>query len=131
MDLLERELDEVGIRLNQKKPDIYFKIKKGGGVGFNSTLPLTHCDEKMVRTILAEYKIHNAESGSQSALGHLVIPHPGGPDRVAEVPVECPLMLARRSPFPPSSRSRRRPCRPPSAPRPSHPPATSPPWAPR
>ena len=28
-----------------------------------------------------------------AALGHLVVPHPGGPDRVAEVPVECPLML--------------------------------------
>jgi len=60
-ELLTRELDEVGIRLNQKKPDIYFKVKKGGGVGFNSTLPLTNCDEKMVRMILAEYKIHNAE----------------------------------------------------------------------
>ena len=45
-------MDEVGIRLNQKKPDIYFKIKKGGGVGFNSTLPLTHCDEKMVSKVM-------------------------------------------------------------------------------
>jgi len=60
-DLLERELEAVGIRLNQRKPDIYFKEKKGGGIAFNSTCNLTKCDEKMVRMILAEYKIHNAE----------------------------------------------------------------------
>jgi len=60
-DLLEKELEAVGIRLNKRKPDIYFKEKKGGGVSFNATLPLTHMDEKMVRMILSEYKIHNAE----------------------------------------------------------------------
>ena len=60
-DLLERELEAVGIRLNKRKPDIYFKEKKGGGVSFNATCPLTKVDEKMVRMILAEYKIHNAE----------------------------------------------------------------------
>jgi small GTP-binding protein len=60
-DLLERELEAVGIRLNQRKPDIYFKQKKGGGLSFNATCNLTHVDEKLIRTILAEYKIHNAE----------------------------------------------------------------------
>jgi len=60
-DLLEKELEAVGIRLNQRKPDIYFKEKKGGGIAFNSTLPLTHIDEKLCRMILSEYKIHNAE----------------------------------------------------------------------
>jgi len=60
-DLLEKELEAVGIRLNKRKPDIYFKEKKGGGVSFNATLPLTYMDEKMVRMILSEYKIHNAE----------------------------------------------------------------------
>jgi ribosome-interacting GTPase 1 len=47
-DLLERELEAVGIRLNQRKPDIYFKQKKGGGISFNATCNLTHVDEKMV-----------------------------------------------------------------------------------
>lgn len=59
--LLEKELEEVGIRLNQRKPNIYFKIKKGGGLSFNSTLPLTNCNEKLVQLILHEYKIFNAE----------------------------------------------------------------------
>ncbi len=60
-DLLERELESVGIRLNQKPPNIYFKQKKGGGITFNSTVALTRIDEKLVQMILHEYKIFNAE----------------------------------------------------------------------
>merc|ERR1712086_823357 len=60
-DLLEAELESVGIRLNQRPPNIYYKAKTGGGLSFNSTVALTHCDEKLVRTILATYKIFNAE----------------------------------------------------------------------
>ena len=41
-------MEAVGIRLNTKKPDIYFKEKKGGGLAFNATCNLTHVDEKMV-----------------------------------------------------------------------------------
>ena len=32
-DQLTAELEAVGIRLNQAPPDIYFKQKKGGGLG--------------------------------------------------------------------------------------------------
>lgn len=59
--LLEKELESVGIRLNKQKPNIYFKVKKGGGLSFNSTCPLTKVDEKLVQMILHEYKIFNAE----------------------------------------------------------------------
>mmetsp|Transcript_15391 Transcript_15391/g.60156 ORF Transcript_15391/g.60156 Transcript_15391/m.60156 type:complete len:366 (+) Transcript_15391:63-1160(+) len=58
---LEKELHEVGIRLNEQRPDIYFKVKKGGGVAFNSTVNLTHVTEKMVRSILHQYRIFHAE----------------------------------------------------------------------
>uniref|UniRef100_A0A3Q3KZY8 Developmentally regulated GTP binding protein 2 n=1 Tax=Mastacembelus armatus TaxID=205130 RepID=A0A3Q3KZY8_9TELE len=60
-ELLEKELESVGIRLNRIKPNIYFKPKKGGGLSYNSTVPLTHCSEKLVQLILHEYKIFNAE----------------------------------------------------------------------
>lgn len=60
-DLLEKELEAVGIRLNKKKPNIYFKVKKGGGVSFNTMVPLTKCSEKMALLILHEYKIFNCE----------------------------------------------------------------------
>lgn len=59
--LLEKELESVGIRLNKQKPNIYFKEKKTGGISFNATCALTHCDEKLVQMILHEYKIFNAE----------------------------------------------------------------------
>ena len=51
----------MGIRLNRSPPQIYFKKKKTGGIQFNSTLALTHLDEKLVQRVLAEYKIHNAD----------------------------------------------------------------------
>ncbi|XP_048759621.2 GATOR complex protein NPRL3-like [Ostrea edulis] len=60
-DLLTAELESVGIRLNKRRPNIYFKQKKGGGISFNSTLPLTKCNEKLVQMILHEWKIFNAE----------------------------------------------------------------------
>ncbi|CAG8693501.1 11867_t:CDS:10, partial [Gigaspora rosea] len=46
--LLERELEIVGIRLNTEKPNIYFKVKKGGGISFNATVKLTYLNEKMI-----------------------------------------------------------------------------------
>jgi hypothetical protein len=36
-------------------------VKKGGGLSFNSTCPLSQVDEKLVQMILHEYKIFNAE----------------------------------------------------------------------
>ncbi|XP_054763031.1 developmentally-regulated GTP-binding protein 2-like [Lytechinus pictus] len=60
-NLLEKELETVGLRLNKQRPNIYFKQKKGGGVSFNSTCTLTKCNEKLVYMILHEYKIFNAE----------------------------------------------------------------------
>lgn len=60
-DILTRELESVGIRLNRAPPQIYFKRKKTGGVSINSTVPLTNLDEKMVQRILQEYKVHNAD----------------------------------------------------------------------
>lgn len=60
-EILTRELEAVGMRLNRDPPNIYFKKKKTGGMSVNSTLPLTHLDDKMIQRILQEYKIHNCE----------------------------------------------------------------------
>ncbi|GKC92940.1 developmentally-regulated G-protein 2, partial [Tanacetum coccineum] len=59
--ILTKELEAVGLRLNKKPPQIYFKKKKTGGISFNTTMHLTHLDEKLCYQILHEYKIHNAE----------------------------------------------------------------------
>ncbi|EGR30723.1 hypothetical protein IMG5_124900 [Ichthyophthirius multifiliis] len=57
---LTHELEKVGIRLNQEKPDITVTINKTGGVKLISTCQLTRIDEKAVKNIFQEYKIHNA-----------------------------------------------------------------------
>ncbi|KAA3674676.1 uncharacterized protein DEA37_0001379 [Paragonimus westermani] len=59
--LLEKELEAVGIRLNKRRPNIYFKLKKTGGLKITSMVPLTRISEKMIQMILQEYKIFNAE----------------------------------------------------------------------
>lgn len=59
--ILTRELDKVGIRLNQRQPDISVTYNKVGGVRLLSTRTLTHIDEKMVKNVCAEYKIHNLD----------------------------------------------------------------------
>ena len=64
-DILERELETVGIRLNQRKPDVTVtKRKAGGGVRFASTVPqplLGPEPEKLVTQILREYRITSAD----------------------------------------------------------------------
>ena len=40
-EILENELETVGIRLNQRPPDVTFNKKTTGGVRFSSTVPLT------------------------------------------------------------------------------------------
>lgn len=47
--------------LGLRQVDRKFQEKKGGGLSINATCTLTKCDEKMVQTILHEYKIFNAE----------------------------------------------------------------------
>lgn len=60
-ELLERELEAVGLRLNKRPPNIYFKVKKGGGIAFNATCKLTQLNERLAYQILHDYKIFNAE----------------------------------------------------------------------
>ncbi|SBS85035.1 GTP-binding protein, putative [Plasmodium ovale curtisi] len=56
---LENELKSVGIRINQEPQRITLTRKKVGGVVINSTVPLTKMDNKLIMSILHQYKIHN------------------------------------------------------------------------
>lgn len=58
---ISRELEKVGIRLNRKPPQIQITPTKFGGCRLNSTKALTHLNEKVVKNILAEYKLHNVD----------------------------------------------------------------------
>ncbi|SPO39350.1 probable GTP-binding protein [Pseudozyma flocculosa] len=61
--LLEYELEAVGIRLNKVKPDVVLKRKNAGGIVITKAmgLTLTKIDEKMIRSILQGYKMHNTD----------------------------------------------------------------------
>ncbi|PAV87545.1 hypothetical protein WR25_24673 [Diploscapter pachys] len=59
--LLEYELEGFGIRLNKKPPNIGFKRKEKGGVNLTTLVPQSELDVDLVKTILSEYRIHNAD----------------------------------------------------------------------
>uniref|UniRef100_A0A7E4W361 Developmentally-regulated GTP-binding protein 1 n=1 Tax=Panagrellus redivivus TaxID=6233 RepID=A0A7E4W361_PANRE len=59
--LLEYELEGFGIRLNKKPPPIVFKRKDKGGLNLTTLVPQSELDLDTVKTILSEYKIHNAD----------------------------------------------------------------------
>ncbi|KNC85630.1 developmentally-regulated GTP-binding protein 2 [Sphaeroforma arctica JP610] len=60
--LLEKELHDVGIRVNKQPPNIYLKVKKAGGIHYNATAKQTKgLDEKLTQMILQDYKMFNCE----------------------------------------------------------------------
>ena len=71
-EILERELETVGIRLNQKRPDVTVsKRKAGGGVRFASTVPQPNLGpepEKLVTQILKEYRVMSADVLAREAI---------------------------------------------------------------
>lgn len=59
-DILMGELSNMGIRLNQKRPDISL-VKIGSGIDILATCKLTKLTEETIKCILKEYKIHNCQ----------------------------------------------------------------------
>jgi len=63
-EILEEELETVGLRLNKEPPDVTFKKKSTGGIKFASTVPLTKLGpepDKVAMNILREYRVSNAD----------------------------------------------------------------------
>ena len=61
LNVILKELRNIGIRPNEKEPDVTVKPKRQGGVSVSSTVELTHLDEKTIRSIINEYGMHNAD----------------------------------------------------------------------
>eukprot|EP00835_Amoeboradix_gromovi_P003642 NODE_249_length_12946_cov_0.357438.p5 type:complete len:365 gc:universal NODE_249_length_12946_cov_0.357438:12769-11675(-) len=61
MNILLRELEYMGIRINKEPPNIYIKQKQGGGIYFNATCKCIHLNDKIISSILKDQKIHHAE----------------------------------------------------------------------
>ena len=58
IDLLKKELSEIGIKVDQKPPDILIERTESGGISVNS-LAKSHLSENLARDILRVYGIHN------------------------------------------------------------------------
>ncbi|VVC04923.1 GTPase Obg [Candidatus Burarchaeum australiense] len=61
LPVVVKELGEMGIRLDQKPPNIVLKKKNTGGVKITSTVKLTKLDERTIREILNIYEVHNGD----------------------------------------------------------------------
>lgn len=59
--VIEHELEGVGIRLNKSPPDIIIKKKEKGGISVTNTVPLTRISADEVRAVMNEYRINSAE----------------------------------------------------------------------
>merc|ERR1711874_567534 len=59
--LLEKELEGFGIRLNKTPPNIVFKKKEKGGLNLQTMVQQSELDLDLVKTILSEYRISNAD----------------------------------------------------------------------
>ncbi len=58
LDQIELELYNAGVRLNQKKPDVVISKKSYGGITVNTTVPLTHLTEPVIKSIASEFVIN-------------------------------------------------------------------------
>lgn len=59
--IIEHELEGFGIRLNKKPADIDFKRKDKGGIIISRTADSSNLSDDVIKAILKEYKINNAD----------------------------------------------------------------------
>ncbi|CAL8102660.1 unnamed protein product [Orchesella dallaii] len=59
--IIEKELEGFGLRLNKQPPNIVFRRKDKGGINLQTMTQQSELDLDTVRTILSEYRIHNAD----------------------------------------------------------------------
>lgn len=59
--MLTKELNDVGIRLNKERPKISVTKTKAGGFKFNATCTLTELSSEVCFSILREYKMFNVD----------------------------------------------------------------------
>jgi small GTP-binding protein len=58
---LQKEVYDVGIRVNENKPDVKIVKKSKGGMSVHSTVKLTHVDSETLETVLKEFKLMNSD----------------------------------------------------------------------
>ncbi|MEM2924344.1 MAG: GTP-binding protein [Methanocellales archaeon] len=60
LEIIKRELYTAGIRINEKPPEVFIRKKASDGIKINSLVE-QELDEKTIKNVLNEYRIHSAE----------------------------------------------------------------------
>lgn len=60
-EILESELESVGVRLNRQPPGIDIRTKQTGGVKVTYVQPPVHLDDKVIALLLREYRVLSAD----------------------------------------------------------------------
>lgn len=60
-DVIVKELYGMGIRINQRPPDVVIKKRISGGLSINHTVKLTKMDLRTVSSVISEYGIHSGD----------------------------------------------------------------------
>lgn len=60
-NIIERELEGFGIRLNQSPPDIYYKRREKGPINFQAMVPQSILTQDLVHRICREYRIMSCD----------------------------------------------------------------------
>jgi len=60
-EVLVNELYQMGIRLDSKAPDVILTRKYKDGIKINKTIEKLSISDRLIKSILSEYGIHNAE----------------------------------------------------------------------
>ncbi len=59
-ELLKKELREIGIRVDEKPPDVVIEKTSTGGIAVNAQVKLKKITENLIKDILRVYDMHNA-----------------------------------------------------------------------
>lgn len=59
-DVLKKELRNIGIRIDEKPPDVVIEKTGAGGISVTAQVELTKISEKLIKDILRVYDVHNA-----------------------------------------------------------------------
>ena len=60
-EVLQREVEETGVRINQRMPQVSIVKKERGGLDIGTTVRLTKIDRDTIAAVLKEFRINNAQ----------------------------------------------------------------------
>ncbi len=61
IEVIQKEAENVGVRLNARRPDVHITRALKGGINVLTTCRLTKLDKRTIEAVLREFRINNAD----------------------------------------------------------------------